>query len=167
MQHLLTLNPENASEEEIKSYSARSAARAVILDDVGLVALLHVDANDYYKLPGGGMEEAENKLEALERECLEEAGCRIAIRDEIGTIIEHRKMFRLNQTSYCYLVNVKGEKGVPNFTQEEIQNGFNLEWFTYEEALNALRGCHPKDAEGKQYIVPRDIAFLEAAEVFL
>ena len=51
------------------SYTVRHAARVVLTDETGAVALLHAKVrNYYYKLPGGGIEENEDTEKALARE---------------------------------------------------------------------------------------------------
>lgn len=164
---LATINPENVSEEEIKTYPQRMAARAVVVDDENNVALLYVANEDYYKLPGGGVEEKESIPDALARECKEEIGVAIEIVGGIGSIIEHRKIFGLTQISECYLAKTKGPKGNPNFTEEELKNGFRQVWVPYDQALNLLTQSQATSIEGKSYIVPRDTIFLKATKTFL
>jgi 8-oxo-dGTP pyrophosphatase MutT (NUDIX family) len=55
--------------------SLREAARAVLINEDGKIALLYVNSHKFYKLPGGGVEAGEYVEDALEREVLEEAGC--------------------------------------------------------------------------------------------
>lgn len=164
MKQLALINPENVSENEANTYLIREAARAIVLDENNMIALLHVAKKKYYKLPGGGIEQSEDKKIALERECLEEIGSNIALIDEIGIIIEYRKIFQLKQTSYCYLANIKGEKGTPNFTKEEIDNGFEQVWLPYDKALELISNNITTNVEGRDYIVPRDVTFLKAAK---
>jgi ADP-ribose pyrophosphatase YjhB (NUDIX family) len=164
MKQLKVLNPENVSEEEVKTYDSRDTARAVVLDDDGNIAMLYVSNLNYYKIPGGGVEENEDRLEACKRECLEEIGSEVEVIGEVGIIVEYRKIFSLKQTSYCYLAKVKGEKGTPHYTDEELENGFKQIWVSYNEALKLLKESDAKDDEGRLYIVPRDIIFLEAAK---
>lgn len=161
MKLLLKLNPESASETEIRHFSIREAVRAVVTDDEGKVALLHVKNHSYFKLPGGGTEGSEDKITALKRECKEEVGSDIKIVGEVGKIVEYRKVFSLKQISYCYLAMLKGEKGKPTFTDEEIDDGFEQVWLSYNEALRFLSNNVASSFEGKAYIVPRDTAFLK------
>ena len=167
MKQLVLINPENVSENEVATYPVREAARAIVFDENNLIALLHVSKEKYYKLPGGGIEQSEDKKIALERECLEEIGSHVEIIDGIGIIVEYRKIFHLKQISYCYLARVKGEKGKPNFTEEELENGFEQVWLPYDKALELLSNNIATNVEGRDYIVPRDIIFLTSAKNFL
>lgn len=163
MQLLKILNPENVSELEATHYPVRKAARAVVVDAEGNIALLHVTNENYYKLPGGGIEESEDRHLALRRECQEEIGCDVEVVGELGMIVEYRKFCTLKQISYCYLAKVKGEKGTPNFTAEEITEGFEQLWLPYDEALVRLSENNAINLEGRAYIVPRDFTFLQYA----
>jgi 8-oxo-dGTP pyrophosphatase MutT (NUDIX family) len=167
MKYLKLINPENVSEEEVKNYKVREAARAVVFDENNKIALLHVSKERYYKLPGGGLEGSEDQAVALQRECKEEIGCNIEVVGEIGSIIEYRKIFNLKQTSYCYLAKVKGPKGTPDFTDDEKENGFEQVWLSYNDALKALIESKASSIEGSDYIVPRDTTFLEEAGTHL
>jgi 8-oxo-dGTP diphosphatase len=164
MKLIKVINPEGVSEEEVGDYRVREAGRAVVMDDDGNIALLYVAEKSYYKLPGGGIEDTEDRMMALKRECQEEIGCDVEVIGEIGTIVEYRKIFSLKQTSYCYLAKVKGEKGKPDFTDSEKENGFEQVWLPYDEALKALLNSKATNIEGSAYIVPRDTAFLQEAK---
>ena len=167
MKLLKLINPENVSEEEVKSYKVREAARAIVVDEYGKIALLHVSKEHYYKLPGGGIEDGEDKMKALERECQEEIGCAVEVVSEVGSIVEYRRIFSLKQTSYCYLAKVKGKKGIPDFTDDEKENGFEQVWSSSNDALKVLKESKATSVEGSAYIVPRDTTFLEEAKNYL
>ena len=51
----------------------RNSARSIILRD-GKVAMIHSLKYDYYKFPGGGIENGESPVDAMIRETREEAG---------------------------------------------------------------------------------------------
>lgn len=78
MKILLTLNdkPDTPLDE---AWKKREAARAVLLDDDGHIPLLYVSNLNYHKLPGGGIDEGEDKMQGLARECLEEVGSEVEI----------------------------------------------------------------------------------------
>ena len=135
-----------------------------MVDNENKVALLHVVNEKYYKLPGGGIDKNESLRAALMRECHEEIGSDIEIIDEIGSILEYRKIFTLKQISYCYFARLKGEKGMPHFTEEETAEGFEQVWLPYDEALAVLLTNTASNVEGSDYIVPRDTIILKEAE---
>jgi 8-oxo-dGTP pyrophosphatase MutT (NUDIX family) len=164
MKLMTLLNPENATEEEVAKYKTREAARAVVFDNDGKIALLNVSKWNYHKLPGGGIDEGESIIAALKRECREEIGCEIEVTAELGEILEYRKMFNVKQTSYCYLAKVVGEKGEPAFMLDEIDDGFKVEWVSIEKAKSLFDSEKPLEKQGELYIVPREKIILALAE---
>ncbi len=149
------------------NFSLRQAARAVVRNEQGQVALLKVNKHNYHKLPGGGVEQGENEKQALKRELLEEIGCRARIVSELGKIIEFRNKWKLKQTSYCYLTVQVGEQLAPEFTQKEKKDGFEILWVdNIESAVALLKADEPANYEGL-FIQQRDIKFLEAAKNML
>ncbi|MFA6297490.1 MAG: NUDIX domain-containing protein [Candidatus Paceibacterota bacterium] len=158
MKHLITIDPDGVQKET--GFKRRHAARAIVVDEEGNVGLLHASRHSYHKLPGGGVDEGEDLVEALKRECLEELGCDIEVLSEIGIIDEYRKAHNLYQTSYCYSAKVVGEKGNPEFTDSEKENGFEIVWVSKPEALKFLKENETTDIQGS-FIKLRDIVFLE------
>ena len=167
MKQLALINPEHGSEDEGKEYSVREAARAIVIDNNNNIALLHVSKENYYKLPGGGVEKTENPQIALQRECLEEIGANVEVIREICSITEYIMISSLKQISLCYLAKIIGEKKTPNYTDEESQKGFEPVWLSYNETIQALEQSKSESFEAKSYITPRDITFLKAAEHYL
>jgi 8-oxo-dGTP pyrophosphatase MutT (NUDIX family) len=160
MEIFATLNPDNLSAEAIKNFQVRRAARAVIFDADKKIGLLRVSKDNYYKLPGGGIEEGEEIKKALERECEEELGCDIAIDGEIGRVIEYRTIHKLNQESFCFYGHIVGEKGIPDFTESEVEHGFQLIWVDLDEAIRLLKISGPVD-QVENFIIKRDSLILE------
>ncbi|MES2225781.1 MAG: NUDIX domain-containing protein [Patescibacteria group bacterium] len=160
MKDLGFINPRNVSRDEGENYSLREAARAIVRDAEGLIAMLHVTRDNYYKLPGGGVEEGEDVITALRRECQEEIGCDIEVTSEIGMITEYWQEDREKQISHCYLANLVGAKGEPSLTESERERRYKTVWLSYNDALKALRDSSLTNWEA-EYIVPREILFLE------
>jgi 8-oxo-dGTP diphosphatase len=167
MQLLRIINPANITEDETKRFQSRVAARGVVFDGNNNVAVLPVSNHDYYKLPGGGIEEGEDKLEAFRRECLEEIGFDVEVIEELGIIIEYRTEFSIIQTSYCYLGKVRGEKRDVAFTEHEVSQGFKeAKWLPFEEAFKLVSTSEPNNYEGG-FIKERDTLIFETAKKFL
>ncbi|MFH1030206.1 MAG: NUDIX domain-containing protein [bacterium] len=143
-------------------YKIRRAARAVIFDEDGNVALLYVTKDGYHKIPGGGIEEGESIKEALHREALEEAGCEIEITDELGLILEDRTQKNIFQINYCFIAKTK-TIGEPNFTEKEKANGFKLEWLPIDEAIAIAEKDKPKKYMAK-FMRYRDLIYLKKAK---
>jgi 8-oxo-dGTP pyrophosphatase MutT (NUDIX family) len=163
MKLLATIDPQSFSPGLPEGWKERRASRAVVLDDENNVALLFVSKHGYYKLPGGGIEEGEDEIEALKRECLEEIGCEIAVENEIGMTIEYRSKFQVRQESYCFLARVVGEKGAPNFKEGEVADGFQVIWISMDEAIRLVEISNTEDYQSG-FIVPRELVLLREAK---
>src|SRR3989338_3059050 len=116
MKTLKIINPDNIADEVANKYTPRLAARGVVFDQNNNVTILPVSNHDYYKLPGGGIEESEDNLLAFRRECLEEIGFDVEVISELGIIVEYRSEFSIIQTSHCYVGKVIGERKEVAFT---------------------------------------------------
>jgi 8-oxo-dGTP pyrophosphatase MutT (NUDIX family) len=146
-----------------EEFSHRRAARAIVTNDVGEVALLYVGKYKYHKLPGGGIEEGENITQALERELLEEIGCQAEVIGEVGEIIEYRDAWGMMQTSYCYLAKQIGIAVAPDFTEKELSEGFEIVWAKDMDAATILLNNDDPQDYGGRFISTRDRTFLAAA----
>lgn len=162
MKILKTINPENVEEKDTSGWEHRKAARAVVFDSSNRIGLLHVKKYNYYKLPGGGIEENEDMKAASDRECEEELGVEVDVIKEVGSIVEYRGQYKLHQTSYCFLAKTNSKKKVPHFTDDEKSSGFEVVWVKPDEALRLLNLKQTSDYEGK-FIEERDFLFLNKA----
>ena len=168
MKNILTIHEQDIVPEapviDTVNFRKREAARAVVSDNAGKIALLRVGLYDYHKLPGGGIDEGEDIPTALERELLEEIGCKAEVTGEVGEIIEYRNQFELEQISYCFVATQIGEQGEPDFTEKELREQFSIVWTdNIDSAIALLEQDKPTNYEGK-FIQKRDLALLKAAK---
>lgn len=143
----------------------RSAARAIIQNEKNEICIIPVSRGGYHKIPGGGIEEGENAMEAVLRETREEAGTKIEIIDEIGYILEYRE--DLKQYSYCFLAKTVGKIIPTNHTDEEIADGFQAPvWLPIDIAIEEFMKdeCTFRKA---RFMSLRDRTFLEEARRLL
>jgi len=155
---------EGVIDDDPKDFRIRTASRAVVFDDLKQIALLKVNKHNYYKLPGGGIEEGEDAQRALARELLEEIGCKTEVIDEVGETVQYLNRSQLKQISYCYLAKQIGQKNEPNFEQSELDAGFEVYWAKdIDEAITLLSNSDQGDYRGAS-ITKRDLAILIAAK---
>lgn len=143
---------------DVSQYNIRTAARGLVFSGNKL-ALLFVSKFNYYKLPGGGIEQGENIEQAFIREVMEEVGCKISNTKQYGKIIEYKDQFNLKQVSYVLTGEVVGEIGSNNLEQSEIDEGFELKWLPKENVIEIMSNSKPSNYEG-QFIVKRDLYIL-------
>ncbi|KAK4141353.1 NUDIX domain protein [Dichotomopilus funicola] len=141
-------------------YSERLAVRVVVLSPKGEVALVKANRDNYYKLPGGGIESGEDHGKAAEREVLEETGCHVLVKPGCFATTEE---FRndLHQISYCYRATLLDghQPGNPELTEEEVSDGLKHEWVPVEKALQTMENVEPTSKLGR-YIKERDLFLL-------
>jgi 8-oxo-dGTP diphosphatase len=161
MNTLLTINPNNTNEENSSGYEKRFGARGVVFGENNNIALLPVTAHNYYKLPGGGLDTGEDKVQAFQRECVEEIGTDVEVIKELGDVIEYRdeKMYVL--TSHCFIARAAGDKQKAVFTEREQKNGFKeAVWVSLDAAIELMKGSSVDNYFAK-FIVERDLCILE------
>lgn len=166
MRLLLTLCEQDINPDapivDTSHFRKRQAARVVVIDDKGRVALLRVGKYNYHKLPGGGVEEGESISQALDRELLEEIGCQAKVVAELGQVVEYRDFARLHQISYSFLAKLVGEIGQPNFTEKELSQQFEVIWAdNIDSAIGILKNDNPQDLE-QEFMKRRDLSILRA-----
>lgn len=170
MKNLLTIKEQdilpNSPAVDTSTFRKRGAARAVLLDDSGQIYLLNVSKHGYHKLPGGGIDEGEDIRQAMERELMEEVGCKAEIQAELGTVIEYRNYDDggLEQTSYCYLARQVGEQVASALEEGELAEGmYEVKSKSIDDAISLLAQDKPDNLQG-MFIQKRDLAFLQAAK---
>ena len=147
-------------------YNSRLAARAVVLDEMSRVALMYVSNHNYYKLPGGGIDEGETIEEGLERELAEEMGVsEIEIVAKLGIVREYRDEWETVADHYGYIVKDMGEHGRVALTEKEKAHGYEVVWAKgVKEAIDLVKSGESVATEyGQRFEIQRELAFLYKA----
>ncbi|MFA6322382.1 MAG: NUDIX domain-containing protein [Candidatus Buchananbacteria bacterium] len=146
----------------------RSAARAVIIDDISnKIAIIEVKNGDFHKIPGGGIEAGETAEMAAIRESLEEGGCEVVIINRLG---EHEFFDPKDKNNYHHSIGFLAKKikdhPAPAFTQEEISKHYKLLWLTFEEAIKRFTDTK-STVPFELAMNNRDLDFIKIAQEYL
>jgi len=148
---------------KVSKWTIRRAARTVILNDKNEVIMVHSQKFDYYKIPGGGVEDQESITDAVKREALEETGYKIKVIKPVGMIIEYRSKIKLAQISYCFLSHTIGKQKRPQFTDSENSEQFSsVKIKSINQAMRLMKKGKKLPYLAK-FMVRRDSAFLQNA----
>jgi 8-oxo-dGTP pyrophosphatase MutT (NUDIX family) len=141
MRELFTIDKKNYKEKG--TIGRRPSVRGIIIKD-GKIAMIHSLKYDYYKLPGGGIEEGEAYEETLIREVKEESGL-VVIPESIQEygyvhrIEKGRFEDKFIQDNYYYLCAAEEELQIQHLDDYEEEEGFRLEFVTPQEAIDTNR----------------------------
>lgn len=142
------------------SSKPRYTARAIVRNPDELYAVMYAKKFGFYSLPGGGIEEGENRIEALKREILEETGCSCDVIEELGYVYENRAHSDYTQYSYYYVVLSRSAPQAMNLTDAEEEDGTMVLWYPIEKVISMIRDFVPKTNQQK-FLQARDMAALD------
>ena len=144
------------------TYRDRISVRVVVFNATGEVALMRCAKEDYYKLPGGGVEPGEDQATAAQRELLEETGCLIRLRD--GGCFATTEEFRRHnhQVSFCYRADLVEDTGRLDLTEEELEDELTCCWMPAVEARRVMDAAVPTSEFGR-FVRERDLWVLDRA----
>ena len=113
--------------KENKEYNDREGAYVILVhgNQVGIVQT----PKGFFFL-GGGLESNESHIECIERECKEEAGCLVLIKDKIcsaETYCWHEKIGYFHPIQTYYIAELVEQLSVP------VEKDHTLLWFEYNE----------------------------------
>ena len=143
----------------------RNSARSIIIRD-DKVAMIHSLKFDYYKFPGGGIENSESPVEAMIRETQEEAGLVIIPESvkEYGFVHRIQRSDKdptecFVQDNYYYLCEAMDQLTSQQLDDYEAQESYRLE---YVEPLLAMsKNYNVKNSPYNQMMFEREARVLE------
>ena len=143
----------------------RDSARCICIRD-GKIMMVHSKKYDYYKFPGGGIEEGETLAEAMIREAREEAGL-VVIPDsvsEFGCVLRKSRssepgVSAFLQMNYYFICRAEEELTETQQDPYEAEEGFTPVWIAPEEAIRVDRDPHL--IGGKRVMGTRESGVLE------
>lgn len=129
--------------DETKPRVVRPSVRGIILND-GKIHMVHSLKYDYYKFPGGGMEEGEDPVQTLIREVREESGLIVIPKTikEFGLVrrIEAGELGDVfEQDNTYYLCEVEPDAVDSELDDYEADEQFTLELVSAAHAIKINR----------------------------
>ena len=121
------------------TFTKRPSVRGIIIKNNKL-AMIHSLTYDYYKFPGGGIENSENHIDTLIREVMEESGLKVIP----NSVREYGLVHRIEkgdfedifiQDNYYYLCSAEDTVYAQSLDQYEDEEKFTLEWVSPETVL--------------------------------
>ncbi|WP_299799395.1 NUDIX hydrolase [uncultured Maribacter sp.] len=140
MQNLKTHYHPDVVSLDNKSIFTRLATRSIAIQGNSIL-LLYTARYEDYSLPGGGLDDGEDKIEGMIRELSEETGA-LEIRNikPFGVYEEYRPWHKpdfdiQHMISYCYTCEINTELGASKMEHYEIKNGMTAKWVNIHEAI--------------------------------
>lgn len=139
----------------------RYTARAIVKTSNELYAVMYAQKFNLYSLPGGGIEEGEDAVSALQREIYEETGCVCDQIEELGIVAENRASLDYTQINYYFVVTAADISAQNHLTPAEQANRTEVQWHTLDEAERLITAQEFERIQQK-YLQARDVAALQA-----
>lgn len=161
MRNLFTIDLKDYNDTDV--IYKRPPSRAIIIKD-GKIALVYSNKYNYYKFPGGGINESEDKIDALIREVKEEVGL-IVIKNSIKEYGEVKRIQKSNlnqifyQENYYYLCDVENDLMKQNLDEYEQDEEFILKYVDPQTAI--ITNYNHQDNLFRKTMIDRDAKVLE------
>ncbi|WP_045877264.1 NUDIX domain-containing protein [Pseudofrankia sp. DC12] len=116
------LNDPNAP----KANSIVPAVSAIVTDDEGRILLIHRTDNDFWAIPGGGLEPGESVSQATAREVKEETGFDVEVTGVVGIYSNPHHVAAYDdgevrqQFSICFTTRLLGGAATPSSESSEV-----------------------------------------------
>lgn len=115
----------------------RVGANAIIVRDKKILLIRFEDENGpHYNLPGGGLQKGESALDALRRECIEEACAEVDILNFVGSweYVPEKNNFKYGKKQrlgLIFLCKLK-DGSEPQMPEQPDKNQVGIEWLPIE-----------------------------------
>jgi len=161
MKNLLSLTDKDITGVEcLSSVKPRTAVGVVLFDSDKNIALSHIGIWDLHGIPGGGVDEGEDFIDAVKREAWEETGCECEVTAEVGMVFQNSAEMDFVQNKYHYLAKVIGEKGELHLEEYEIASETSVRWYPLEQAIQIISD-RKSTSVGEEMMKRRDLTVLE------
>ena len=129
----------------------RPSARGIIFEG-DKIALVYSNKEKYYKFPGGGIQQNEDRIGALCREVKEEVGLTVipSSVEECGSVLRRQRSSHtpdtiFEQENFCYFCRVEAERAAQKLDAYEKNAEFVLRFVSLEEAIECNSQYHSDD----------------------
>jgi len=143
----------------------RHAARGIVMHGEQIL-LLYTERYGDYSLPGGGIDDGEEKIEALKRELREETGAK-GVRNikPFARYVEYRPWYKadadiIHMISHCYVCDIDEKLGETSLELYETNNGMTPVWKNIYDAI-AHNESVLSDSDKKGLSVERETYLLK------
>ena len=151
--------------DETMTRYRRPSVRGIIIRN-GRIAMVYSQKYDYYKFPGGGIENNESHIETLIREVSEETGLTV-IPDSImplGSVLRVQKSRTADneifeQENYYYTCRASDSVSTQSLDKYELEEGFQLEYVEPEHAIDVNRSHYHSGYD--EQLIEREALVLE------
>lgn len=124
-----------------RTLMVRHAARGIVMKGEDILLLFTERYHDY-SLPGGGIDEGEDKVAGLIREMQEETGAQ-GVRNvqPFARYDEYRPWYKddadiIYMISHCYVCDIDNELGQTTLEPYETSNGMSPQWMNIFKAIS-------------------------------
>ena len=122
-----------------KTDNIRFCTRVILPNDKNEICVIRSEKYGYMQIPGGGIDDGENIIEALRRETEEETGFLIKNIKPIGYTLEKREDVRNNHNwdqdiSFVFVALPDKNVGT-KYMEDEVAEGFKPIWIKLEDFI--------------------------------
>lgn len=148
-----------------KTIFKRLATRAIVTQGDSIL-LMYTERYEDYSLPGGGLDDGEDKVVGMMRELAEETGAQnITNVKPFGIYEEYRLWYKpdfdvQHMVSYCYTCEIDKKLGEARLESYEQKNGMSAHWVNINKAIAHNENTLAK-SENKGISIEREIFLLK------